>query len=109
MEHIMADKTVFYIVRSSVDREHAEAFNRWYHEKHIPEILEFSGCKSARRFKALETQDKFTYMAVYEFENKEIFLKYQGSEEKKRLIEDYRVNFGDTSELKSSSWEQCYP
>jgi antibiotic biosynthesis monooxygenase (ABM) superfamily enzyme len=105
----MADKTVFYIVRSTVDPEHAEAFNRWYHEKHIPEMLELSGCISARRFKAIEADDKFIYMAVYEFENKEVFLKYQGSEQKKYLIKDYRENFGDKSELTSSSWEQWYP
>ena len=105
----MADKTVLYVVKSSVDRESAEAFNKWYHEKHIPEMLELSGCKSARRFKAIETEDKFIYMAVYEFKDKDTFLKYQGSEEKRRLVEDYRVNFADTSQLKSSSWEQCYP
>ena len=66
----MADKTVLYVVKSSVDRESAEAFNKWYHEKHIPEMLELSCCKSARRFKAIETLDRLIYMVVYEFGDK---------------------------------------
>jgi len=48
-------------------------------------------------------------MAVYEFENKEKYENYQASKEKERLIEDYRLNFSETSQLKRSSWEQCYP
>ena len=105
----MAGKAVLYIVKSVVEKKHAEAFNRWYHEKHIPELLELSGCRSARRFEVIEGEDKFTYMAVYEFEDKQKFLKYQGSEEKKGLIADYRQNFGNVSELQSSSWEQIFP
>lgn len=105
----MADKTILYIVKTIIDKEHAEAFNRWYHEEHLPEVLELSGCKSARRFKLIEGEDKFMYMAVYEFGNKETFLKYQGSEEKKRLILDYRQNYGDITEIQSSSWEQIFP
>ena len=109
MENSMAGKVVLYIVKSVVDKKHAEAFNSWYHNKHIPELLELSGCRSARRFEVIEGEDKFTYMAVYEFESKEKFLKYQSSEEKKGLIADYRQNFGEIAELQSSSWEQIFP
>jgi hypothetical protein len=109
MENSMAGKTVLYIVKSVIDKKHAEAFNRWYHEKHIPELRELSGCSSARRFEVIDGEDKFTYMAVYEFESKEKFLKYQGSEGKKGLIADYRQNFGEIAELQFSSWEQIFP
>jgi len=105
----MAGKMVLYIVKSVIEKKHTEAFNRWYHEKHIPEFLELSGCRSGRRFEVIEGEDKYTFMAVYEFEDKEKFLKYQGSEEKKGLIADYRRNFGEIAELQSSSWEQIFP
>lgn len=105
----MPGKPVFYIVKSVVEKKHAADFNRWYHEKHFPMMLELSGCLSARRFELIEGEDKFSYMAVYEFPDKETFLNYQGSAEKQQLIADYRENFGDVSELLPAGWVQIHP
>ncbi len=103
------DKKVLYIVKSTVSDENAETFNRWYHEKHIPEMLERSGCRLAQRFQALEAEDRFVYMAIYEFENSEAFKKYQSSPQKLDLVKDFRDNFGEVAELKGSSWVQIHP
>jgi len=103
------NKSVLYVVKSTVAKEHEEDFNRWYHKKHIPELVEASGCISARRFKVMDAGDQFTYMAVYEYKDKETFMKYQGSEKRKELISDYLENYDDVSELQFSSWEQIFP
>lgn len=103
------NKTVLYVVKSAVPAEHAPEFNKWYHEKHIPELLKLSGCEKARRFQAVEGEEKFIYMAVYEFKDKAAFFAYQSSEAKKYLVGDFKKLFGDKAELKSEVWEQIYP
>ena len=102
-------KPVQYIVKSVISVEHVAEFDKWYHEKHIPELTEMSGCSSARRFKAVEAEDKFIYMAVYEFKDMETFQRYQQSDAKQYLVGDFREKFGDRAELKTSVWEQIHP
>lgn len=103
------DKPVLYMVKSAVAAEHASEFNRWYHQKHIPELVKLSGCERGRRFKAIEGEEKYLYMAVYEFKDKASFLKYQASEAKKYLVGDFKKLFGNQAELKGEVWEQIYP
>jgi hypothetical protein len=100
---------VLYIVKSVVSSEYVNQFDEWYHKKHIPEFIKLSGCKAARRFKTILPEDKFMFMAIYEFPDKESFLKYQNSEAKKYLVKDFMDHFGEKAELKSSAWEQIYP
>ncbi len=100
---------VLYQVKTKIPSEHVKEFNEWYHNKHIPEVMKLSGCTSARRFEAIEAEDAFTFLAVYEFSDKERFLSYQKSKEKQYLVKDFMDNFGDRAELKASSWEQIYP
>jgi len=102
-------QTVLYLVKSVVASEHADEFNRWYHQKHIPELVNLSGGERGRRFKAVEGEGKYLYMAVYEFKDMASFLKYQASEGKKYLVGDFKKLFGDKAELKGEVWEQIYP
>ena len=100
---------VLYQVKTKIPAEHVTEFNEWYHNEHIPEVMKLSGCTSARRFKAIEAEDTFTFLAVYEFSDKEPFIRYQNSKEKQDLVKDFMDKFGDRAELKASSWEQIYP
>ena len=102
-------ETVLYIVKSVIPGEHVREFNEWYHKKHIPEMIERSGCEKARRFKAVQSEDKFEYMAVYEFSNRQIFETYQQSQAKKELVADLVNRFSDRAEMKMSIWEQVFP
>ena len=43
------------------------AFNRWYNETHLPEILACPGFVSSTRYECVEGQPRF--MAVYEIES----------------------------------------
>jgi hypothetical protein len=47
--------------------EHADEFNRWYNEGHLPQRLEIPGCVSACRFR-LE-QGVPTYLCIWELED----------------------------------------
>jgi hypothetical protein len=102
-------KTVLYTVKSVIAAEHAAEFNEWYHKKHIPELVKLSGCERGRRFKIVEGEEKYQYIAVYEFKDRTSFLAYQASEGKKYLVGDFKKLFGDKAELKGAVWEQIYP
>jgi hypothetical protein len=101
--------TVLYIVESWIPTEYADAFNAWYDGTHMPQVVEGSGCIKARRFRAVETDTKFMYMAVYEFSDREAFLKYESSEVRKELVADFRKNWDGKAETKKYVWEQIYP
>ena len=112
MAHSTSEKAkepVLYIVKSVVSAEYASQFDEWYHKKHIPEFIKLSRCKTGRRFKTILPEDKFMYMAVYEFPDQETFLKYQNSEAKKYLVKDFTDHFGTKAEVRASAWEQIYP
>src|SRR5205814_3254990 len=48
-EAIMA--TVLFVVKATIRKDREEAFNRWYNEDHVPQVLQFKGLVSARRYK----------------------------------------------------------
>ncbi len=52
------------MVMTDVDAEVEIEFNRWYDERHIPNMLSVPGVLNARRFRAL--QGKPNYLALYE-------------------------------------------
>jgi hypothetical protein len=101
--------SLIYIVKSIVAPEYVSEFDEWYHKKHIPEFIKLSGCNTGRRFKATIQDDKYLYMAIYEFPDMQTFQKYQNSEDKKYLLKDFKDRFGDKAELKASAWEQIFP
>jgi len=61
---LMSSPKLIHIVRVDIDPEHETAFNAWYEEKHIPDLLACPGWLSARRFVALGEGPK--YAAMYE-------------------------------------------
>ena len=68
--------TVLFVVRASITPEREEAFNRWYNEEHCPQLLQFRGAVSARRYRAIMGEDRYQYMAVYEFESEATFQRF---------------------------------
>ncbi len=100
--------TFFYIVHSYIPKEFDDAFTAWYDGTHMPEVAKASGCLTARRFRAAQTDDKYLYMVIYEFADMDAFLNYENSEARKALIADFRKNFGGKAETKKSTWELVY-
>jgi hypothetical protein len=98
-----------FVVRASVTKEKEAAFNKWYDEEHVPQVLQYNGAVSARRYKQILGEDKHQYMAVYEFASEEVFQRFMASEHLKTLIKDYDANFGDSSERARSAYVQVFP
>jgi antibiotic biosynthesis monooxygenase (ABM) superfamily enzyme len=98
-----------FVVRATIAKDKEAAFNKWYNEEHAPQVLQFNGAVSARRYKKILGEDKFQYIAVYEFASEETFKRFQQSEHLKTLVKDYDANFGKTSERERSAYVQIWP
>jgi antibiotic biosynthesis monooxygenase (ABM) superfamily enzyme len=98
-----------FVVKATITRDKEAEFNDWCSNVHIPDVLKYPGCLSARRYKALSGEDKFQYMAVYEFKDQETLERFLKSDHLKGLAKDYDANFGPFSERARMSYLQVYP
>ena len=100
--------TVF-VVRASIAKDREAAFNTWYNEEHVPQVLQYNGAVSARRYRQILGDDKLEYMAVYEFASEDVFRRFMASDHLKTLIEEYDAHFGGVSERARSAYVQVWP
>jgi antibiotic biosynthesis monooxygenase (ABM) superfamily enzyme len=98
-----------FVVRATITREREAAFNKWYNEEHVPQVLRYNGAVSARRYRRLTGEDKYDYMAVYEFSSEEVLRKFLDSDALKALRTEYDRHFGDASERIGQGWMQVFP
>ncbi|HEU4379363.1 MAG TPA: DUF4286 family protein [Hyphomicrobiaceae bacterium] len=100
---------VIFVVRANVNKDKEAAFNKWYNEEHVPQLLRYNGAVSARRYKKILGDEKYEYMAVYEFANEAVFAGFQKSDDLNQLIRDYNANFGEVSQRERSAYVQIWP
>jgi hypothetical protein len=100
---------VLFVVKATITPEREEAFNRWYNEEHCPQLLQFRGAVSARRYKAILGEDRYQYMAVYEFESEATFQRFLDSGPLEQLKQEYDAHFGKVSERARSAYVQVWP
>jgi antibiotic biosynthesis monooxygenase (ABM) superfamily enzyme len=98
-----------FVVRATITKEQEAAFNTWYNTEHVPQVLQFNGAVSARRYKKILGDDKFQYMAVYEFANEDAFQRFRNSDHLKALVKDYDASFGGASERERAAYVQIWP
>lgn len=98
-----------FVVRATITKDREAAFNKWYNEEHAPQLLRYNGAVSARRYRKILGEDKFQYMAVYEFASEEVFRRFESSEHFKELVAEYNANFGETSQRERSAYVQVWP
>lgn len=101
--------TVLFVVKASITPDQEAAFNRWYNTEHCAEALQFKGAVSARRFKAIMGEDRYPYMALYEFESEEAFQRFLKSDHLATLKKKYDAAFGRVSERVRSAYVQVWP
>jgi len=101
--------TILFVVKATITPDQEAAFNRWYNTEHCPELLQFKGALSARRYKAIMGEDKYQYMAVYEFESEETFQRFLQSDHLATLKKKYDAAFGTVSERVRSAYVQVWP
>ena len=100
---------VLFVVKASITPDQEAAFNRWYNTEHCPELLQYKGAVSARRYKAILGEDRYQYMAVYEFESEATFQKFLKSDHLANLKKEYDAKFGKVSERARSAYVQVWP
>lgn len=98
-----------FVVRATITKDKEDAFNTWYNTEHAPQLLRYNGAVSARRYRKILGDDKFQYMAVYEFASEAIFERFMGSDHFNTLIKDYDASFGETSYRERSAYVQVWP
>lgn len=102
-------KTVMYIVKATITHEEEENFNEWYNKTHCPQLLQFEGVLSAKRYKSLMGEDYWQYLAVYEFESEDVWRRFMESDHLKALKADYDLRYGRCSDRGRFSYEQIWP
>jgi len=100
---------VLFTVKATITADREDAFNRWYNEEHCAQLLRFNGAVSARRYRAILSDDAYQYMAVYEFKDEATFERFQQSDEFADLKREYEAHFGEVSERKREAWVQVMP
>ena len=69
-----------FMVQATISKDKEAAFNRWYNEEHVPQVLQFNGAVSGRRYKKILGEGAFEYMALYEFASEEVFRRFLASD-----------------------------
>jgi antibiotic biosynthesis monooxygenase (ABM) superfamily enzyme len=98
-----------FVVKATITAEQEAAFNDWYNKEHAPQVLQYRGAVSARRYKRIMGDEKYQYMAVYEFESEERFQEFLQSDHLKTLRREYDAHFGTTSERDGFGYVQIWP
>ncbi|OGL12149.1 MAG: hypothetical protein A3I14_05870 [Candidatus Rokubacteria bacterium RIFCSPLOWO2_02_FULL_73_56] len=101
--------TVLFIVKATIRTDQEEAFNRWYNEEHVPQFLRWPGAVSARRYRALEGEDRYQYMAVYELQDEANYRRLMASEHMRALRAEYDARFGAASARARFAYTQVWP
>jgi hypothetical protein len=98
-----------FVVRATISKEREAAFNTWYNEEHLPQVLRYNGAISGRRYKKVMGEDKYEYMAVYEFASEEVLQRFLKSDALTDLRAEYDKHFGAVSERVGQGWVQVFP
>ncbi|MSQ71950.1 MAG: DUF4286 family protein [Betaproteobacteria bacterium] len=99
---------VLFTVKATIPKEKEDAFNRWYNEVHCPHLLRYAGAVSARRYRTIMGDDKYQYMALYEFQDEATFQRFMKSDHLAELRDDYNAVYAD-SERQIAAYAQIWP
>lgn len=100
--------TVLFMVKATIPREREAAFNTWYNEEHCPQLLQYQGAVSARRYRKILGDDKYQYLAMYEFQDEPTFRRFLESPHLTQLKAEYDASFGE-SERERAAYVQVWP
>lgn len=94
----MANGPVIMVMGTECPPEIEEAWSRWYTEKHVPDVLKFSGIRNATRYRIRPGQAKANpecpkYVAIYEYENWQAVEGYNNSPQRQAAVKDWNDNW----------------
>lgn len=100
--------TVLFVVKATIRKDQDAAFNRWYNEEHCPQVLQFKGVVSARRYRAILGEDTYQYMAMYEVQDEATFHRFMDSDHMKTLRAEYDAHFPESQRARFA-YVQVWP
>jgi hypothetical protein len=100
--------TVLFIVKATIPKDKEAAFNKWYNEEHCSQVLQFPGMVSAHRYRLIDGDDKYQYMAMYELQDESTYRKFVASAHMKTLRSEYDAHF-PMSERARFAYVQAWP
>lgn len=98
-----------FVVKATITADQEDAFNDWYNNEHAPQLLQYNGAVSARRYKRILGEEKWQYVAVYEFASQAVFEAFMASDHLGTLRSEYNAHFGTTSEREGFGYVQVWP
>ena len=98
-----------FVVRATITGDREAAFNKWYNEEHVPQVLRYNGAVSARRYRKVVGEDRYQYMATYEFASEDVLQQFLKSDALKDLRAEYDKHFGEVSERIGQGCVQVFP
>ncbi len=98
-----------FVVRATIRKDREAAYNKWYNEEHLPQVLRYNGAVSGRRYRHSCGEGKYEYMAVYEFASEAVLQQFLQSDALKDLRAEYDKHFGAVTERVAEGWVQVFP
>jgi hypothetical protein len=78
----------------------ADSWNRWHTQSHMPDVIKQPGFLKASKYRRVNLEgDKIEYRTIYEMRDKKAFQDYDRSPVAKKLREDHKAKFGDSTRL----------
>lgn len=96
----MEFNSVINIVGTNCRPDQEEKFNKWYNERHIPDLLKFKGLRKVTRYKILTPNSQPevnypNYLVIYEFENQQAYEAYEASPELAEALKEADETWAD--------------
>ena len=86
----MESNPVIHFVGLHCPPDQEVKFNKWYNEKHVPDLLKVKGVRRVARYQIVTPGRRYpgfpdtkypNYLAIWEFDNQEAFEAYEASPE----------------------------
>lgn len=107
----MESGKVIMVVGTDGAKGNEEEWNRWYNERHVPDILKYPGVESAARFIRVIENDEGKYpkyLAIYEFKDLDAARGYETSPERDAAMAERNARYGKGPDGTGMRWRVRY-
>ena len=97
------------VVELPVPVDLEDAWNKWYHDEHIPDVLRtVDGAVRSSRYRLRDGDDTYVYLVLHEFESIEKLLAYQNSVIVAGRWDDYAARWGMPPHFRRRAYEPIF-
>src|SRR5437879_2570810 len=100
--------TIPFIGKGTLPSRKEARVHRWYNEEDGPQVFQVPGLVSAHRYKLVDGDDRYRYMAIYELQDEATYRRFVASDHMKTLRAEYDAHF-PMSERARLAYAQVWP